>query len=117
MKTMNSPELVGAVSIKRIRDGYGSVMEAAMEPLTKKMATIQNNSMKIAMVLPDKVSRVNCMVICPSGHRMYSASNDNSIQIWNTFSNTCTHTLHGHSGSVFCLTISNKERNRLYSGS
>ena len=55
-------------------------------------------------------------VYCLTLHenKLYSASEDRTIRIWNTESHEEIAILRGHTGSVSCLTI---HENKLYSGS
>ena len=60
--------------------------------------------------------RIHSIILSAQDNRLYSASEDRHIKVWDLTTYELLQSLPTHSGSIFCLALSHK-RHRLYSGS
>lgn len=97
--------------------------------LLNLLLTLNLAAFMLPPLLPCKLStlQVNCMfsrmlqgheeivwAVEVHGHRLFSASADKTIRVWDIDSRRCEHVLEDHTRPVLSLAISG---NRLYSGS
>ena len=74
---------------------------------------LKNNTLNLTTLL-GHTAPITCLYHDKKNNRLFSASRDNTIKIWDLNTGSCVHTLMGHTVMIKCLAF-DEERNQLFS--